>query len=55
MTFDFKAMQAALMSETKDLSPTVGISIALFRLKELMEGYDYALGKGYEAPINEEE
>jgi hypothetical protein len=54
MTFDFRAMQSSLTSETKDMAPTVGISIALYRLKELMEGYDYALSKGYEAPIQEE-
>lgn len=53
MTFDFRAMQASVARETKDLPPNVGISVALFRLKELLQGYDYAIAKGYEVPIQE--
>lgn len=55
MDFNFKSMQQSIASETKDLSPTTGISIALFRLKELMEGYQYAIEKGYEVPFQEED
>lgn len=53
MDFNFRAMQESVARETKDLPPNVGISVALFRLKELMQGYDYAISKGYEVPLQE--
>jgi hypothetical protein len=46
-------MKVSIANETADLSPNIGISIALFRLKELIQGYDYAISKGYEIPVQE--
>jgi hypothetical protein len=43
----FELMVKSLEETCADMPPNVGVSVALWRLRELIKGYQYALDKGY--------
>lgn len=43
----FCAMERSVAKECKDLPDGIGISVALWRLRELLHGYRYAIDNGY--------
>ena len=43
----FEKMEDSVKRECVDLPSTVGISVALWRLRELLLGYRYAIDHGY--------
>ena len=51
----FKLMQENMERATKDAPEAVGISVALWRLRALMTGYQYALDHGYTVGVTVEE
>jgi hypothetical protein len=50
----FAAMEESVARECANLTSNTGISIALWRLHELMKGYRYALNNGYHTEAYEE-
>lgn len=51
----FKLMQENLAKVTQDAPHALGISVALWRLRALMTGYQYALDHGYTVGVTVEE
>lgn len=48
LTNDGFALMKQSVSETcKEMDPNIGISVALWRLEALLQGYQYALDRGY--------
>jgi hypothetical protein len=47
----FYVMEQSIAKECKDLEPNIGISVALWRLNELVKGYKYALEHGYDTGV----
>ena len=51
----FRVMQDNLEKAAKDAPHVLGISIALWRLRALMAGYQYALDHGYTVGVTIED
>lgn len=51
----FKLMQENMEKVTKDAPQVLGVSVALWRLRALMTGYQYALDHGYTVGVTVEE
>lgn len=51
----FKLMQENMNKVTQDAPQVLGISVALWRLRALMAGYQYALEHGYTVGVTVEE
>ena len=43
----FEKMEASVAKECADLPQNIGISVALWRLRELLQGYRYAIDHNY--------
>ena len=50
----FKVMQDNIANVTKDAPQVLGVSVALWRLRALMTGYQYALDHGYTVGVTVE-
>lgn len=46
-SINIELMRQSVDSECKDLGENIGISVALWRLRELIQGYTWAVSKGY--------
>lgn len=51
----FKLMQENITKVTRDAPHVLGVSVALWRLRALMAGYQYALDHGYTVGVTVEE
>lgn len=51
---EWAKMDKSIREECHDLDPRTGISVILWKLQSLMDGYFYALGHGY-SPRDERE
>ena len=51
----FESMKANIAKVTKDAPDALGVSVALWRLRALMEGYQFALDHGYHTGVTVEE
>jgi len=50
---DIELMDQSLEEECKGMPIDIGISVALWRLKELIKGYKYAVTQGYKVSVQE--
>lgn len=50
---EWAKMDASIKSACKDLPKNTGISVVLWKLESLMDGYFYALGHGYKVDERE--
>jgi hypothetical protein len=50
----FALMERSVEKECAGMPDNVGVSVALWRLRELMKGYRYALDNGYKGQAYEE-
>ena len=50
---NIEMMDQSVEAECKDMPNDIGISIALWRLKELIKGYKYAVTQGYKVSVQE--
>ena len=44
---DIEQMNHSVETECKDMDENIGISVVLWRLKELIKGYQFAVKAGY--------
>jgi hypothetical protein len=47
VNIDINLMAVSVESETQGMSENIGVSVALWRLKELIKGYQFAVRSGY--------
>lgn len=51
----FKLMKENIAKVTQDAPQALGVSVAIWRLRALMTGYQYALDHGYTVGVTVEE